>query len=142
MTTGRHADKTRGSVNWLIVAGAVSVITGICLFFGAADELLSNPPNGTPGPGTGFTLLAVSLCLVGVPSAAAAGLFAVRRIRQYRAWARGLTPEQRMMLHFAEVAAMEGAHLAMRDRNRATDARLSESVIGIERSGGDAENPS
>jgi hypothetical protein len=132
MTTGRHARRDR----W-VVAGAVSVIFGLCLMCGALDALISNPPNSSPGPGLGFTLLAVSLCCVGVPVTAAAGLFAVRRIRQYRAWVGGLTPDQRMMLRFAEGAAMEGAHLAMRDRNRREDARLSDSVIGIDRSAGD-----
>jgi hypothetical protein len=106
---------------------------------GALDALISNPPNSSPGPGLGFTLLAVSLCCVGVPVTAAAGIFAVRRIRQYRAWVGGLTPEQRMMLRFAEGAAMEGAHIAMRDRNRREDARLSDSVIGIDRSDGDEQ---
>jgi len=140
MTTGRHA--SRGTVSWRIIAGAVSVITGVCLLPAALDKLLSDPPNTSPGPGLGFTLLAVSAALVGVPVAAAVAVFLRRRIRQYRAWARSLTPEQRMMLRFAEGAAMEAGHIAMRDHNRREDARLSDSVIGIERSGGDAENPS
>jgi hypothetical protein len=132
MTRGRHAG-SRGIADWAVIAGAVSFIAGFCLVFGALDLLISNPPNGSPGPGLGFTLLAVSLCLMLVPVTALVGLLAVRRIRQYRAWMRTLTPEQRVMVHFAEAAAMEGAHIAARDRNRREDARLSDSVIGIER---------
>lgn len=136
MTTGRHAGGS-GIRDWAVIIGAVSVIAGVCLSFGAADQLLRNPPNGSPGPGLGFTLLAVSAALVIVPVAVFLGVFIARQIRQYRAWARTLTPEQRMMLHFAEGAAMEAGHIAMRDRNRREDARLSESVIGIERAGDD-----
>jgi hypothetical protein len=138
MTTGRHASR-KGTFDWAVVAGAVSVITGICILPAALDKLLSDPPGGSPGPGLGFTLLAVSAGLVVTPVALALGVFVVGRVRRYNAWARTLTPQQRMMLHFAEGAAMEGAHLAMRDRNRREDARLTESVIGGERNA-DADN--
>jgi hypothetical protein len=131
MTTGRHA--SRGTVNWWIVTGSVSVITGVCLLPAALDKLLSDPPNTGSGPGLGFTLLAVAACCVLVPVTASAGLLAVRRIRQYRAWMRTLTPQQRLAVHFAEGAAMEAGHIALRDRNRREDARLSDSVIGTER---------
>lgn len=136
MTTGRHANR-RGTVSWAVVAAAVSVITGICILPAALDKLLSDPPGGTPGPGLGFTLLAVSAALIIVPVALVLGVFLFRRIRRYNAWARTLTPQQRMMLHFAEGAAMEAGHIALRDRNRREDARLSDSVIGIERAGDD-----
>jgi hypothetical protein len=135
MTTGSRA--SRGTVSWAVVAGAVSVITGVCILPAAIDKLLSNPPSESPGPGLGFTLLAVSAGLVVVPVAASLGFFLVRRIRQYNAWMRTLTPGERLAVHFAEGAAMEGAHLALRDRNRREDTRLSDSVIGIERTSND-----
>jgi hypothetical protein len=135
MTTGRHA--STGTVSRAVIAGAVSVVTGVCLLPAAIDKLLSDPPNGSPGPGLGFTLLAVSAGLVVVPVAAFLGFFLVRRIRQYNAWMRTLTPRERIAVHFAEGVAMEAGHIAMRDRNRREDARLSDSVIGIERTTGD-----
>jgi hypothetical protein len=131
MTTERRA--SRGTVSRRAIAGAVSVIAGICLLPAALDKLVSDPPNASPGPGLGFTLLAVSACLVFVPVTASVGLLAVRRIRQYRAWMRTLTPQERLAVRFAEGAAMEAAHIALRDRNRREDARLSDSVIGTER---------
>jgi hypothetical protein len=139
MTRGRRAG-SRGITDRAIVAGVVSVIAGACLLPAALDKLISNPPNGNPGPGLGFTLLAVSACLIVVPMAVFTAVFVAGRIRKYNAWARTLTPEQRMMLHFAEGAAMEAGHIAMRDRNRAEDARLSQSVIGTERTGDDGQN--
>lgn len=138
MTTGRSAG-SRAITGWSVIAGVTSVIAGVCLSFGAFDLLLRNPPNGSPGPGTGFTLLAVSAGLVFIPVASFAGVFIVRRVRRYRAWMRTLTPQERIAVHFAEGAAMEGAHLIMRDRNRAEDARLSESVIGVERTSQEAQ---
>jgi hypothetical protein len=134
MTTGRRA-----LGHWPVIAGAVSVITGICLLPAALDKLISNPPNTRPGPGLGFTLLAVSACLVLVPVTASAGLLAVRRVRQYRAWMRTLTPQERLAVRFAEGVAMEAGHIALRDRNRREDARLSDSVIGTNRSAGDEQ---
>jgi hypothetical protein len=132
MTTGRHASR-----DWLIIAGVVSAITGFCLLPAALDKLISNPPNTGQGPGLGFTLLAVSACLVLVPVTASVGLLAVRRIRQYRAWMRTLTPQERLAVRFAEGVAMEAGHVALRDRNRREDARLSDSVIGTDRIDGD-----
>jgi hypothetical protein len=135
MTTERHAGSPKGIVTWPVVAGSVSAITGVCLLPAALDKLLTNPPNASPGPGLGFTLLAVSAALIGIPAAVAFVFFLVPRIRRYRAWAATLTPEQRIMLRFAEGAAMEAGHLAARDRNRREDARLSDSVIGTDRTG-------
>jgi hypothetical protein len=139
MTTGRHAGSPKGTVNWVVIAGAVSVITGVCILPAALDKLVSNPPNTSPGPGLGFTILAVSACLILVPVTASVGLLAVRRIRQYRAWMRTLTPQERLAVHFAEGAAMEAGHIALRDHNRREDARLTDSVIGIDRSAGDEQ---
>lgn len=138
MTTERRASKR--TVGWQITAGAVSVMAGLCLFPVAVDKLLRYSPYGDPSAGAdGFALLWASLALVAVPVAVSFGVFLGRRIRQYNAWMRTLTPRERLAVHFAEGAAMEAGHIALRDRNRREDARLSDSVIGIERGTGEEQ---
>lgn len=142
MRTGRHANR-RGTIDWAVVAGCVSVITGVCILPAALDKLLRYSPYGDPSAGReGFALLGGCIVLIGVPTAVLAVGLVVAGIRRRNAWMRTLTPRERLLVHFAEGAAMEAGHLAMRDRNRREDARLSESVIGAERTTSDAENPS
>jgi hypothetical protein len=132
MRTGRHA--SRGAVDWLVVAGCVSVIAGVCILPAAIDKLLRYSPVGDPSAGPeGFTLLGACLVLIGVPVAALAVGLVVAGIRRHNAWMRTLTPRERLLVHFAESAAMEAGHIAMRDHNRREDARLSDSVIGTEK---------
>ncbi len=132
--TRRRTSGVRESFSWGVIAGSVSAMTGACLLPSAIDKLLRYSPYGDPSAGTmGFDLLWASLALMIVPAVAALGVFLARRIRQYRAWMSTLTPQERLLVHFAEGAAIEAGHIALRDHNRREDARLSESVIGIER---------
>lgn len=136
MGKGRHASSRTSAGLAVGIAGAVSEIAGFALLLIALDKLIRYSPYGDPQAGRdGFSLLGISVLLIGIPILAVVGSLLVRGARQWRAWTATLTPEQRTMLRFAEAAAMEGAHLAMRDHNRREDARLSESVIGIERTG-------
>jgi hypothetical protein len=121
-----------------MIAATASLTAGAVLTLIALDKLIRYSPGGNPQAGrVGFTLLAVALLLVGVPVAAMIAALVIGGVRRHNAWMRTLTPRERVLVHFAEGAAMEAGHLAMRDRNRREDARLSDSVIGIERSSGD-----
>jgi hypothetical protein len=109
-------------------------MAGACILPSAIDKLLRYSPYGDPSAGAvGFNLLWASLALMIIPAGTALGVFLARRIREYRAWMSTLTPQERLLVHFAEGAAMEAGHVALRDHNRREDARLSESVIGAER---------
>lgn len=135
MGKGRHANAPRPTLGLIAtIAGTSSAISGAVLLLIALDKLIRYSPYGNPQAGrVGFTLLGLAMLLIGIPFLFVVGFLIHRGARQWSAWSKTLTPEQRLMLHFAEGAAMEGAHLAMRDRNRREDARLSESVIGVER---------
>ena len=137
----RRAGRAGARLGLIIgMTGTISVLVGFIIMLVALDKLLRYSPVGDPEAGrVGFTLLGISMLMIGGPVLGALGLFIARRVRQYRAWMRTLTPQERFAVHLGEAAAMEAGHIAMRDRNRREDARLSASVIGIERNGDDQQ---
>jgi hypothetical protein len=141
MGKGRHASAPRPTLALAAtIAGTASESIGTVLLLIALDKLIRYSPYGDPQAGrVGFTLLGISALLIAVPILVIIGCLIIRGVRQWRAWSRALSPEQRMMLRFAETAAMEGAHIALRDHNRREDARLSASVIGTERNSNDEQ---
>jgi len=56
--------------------------------------------------------------------------FSAQQHRRYREWKASLTPQQRAAVDLAEAAAMTAAAIAMQERHKRTDARLTSSVMG------------
>ena len=56
--------------------------------------------------------------------------FSAQQHRSYREWKASLTPQQRAAVDLAKAAAMTAAAVAMWQRHKRTDARLTSSVMG------------
>lgn len=134
--SGRHGGEPVKTPNRFLplAAGGLSIAAGVVLAPISLVELFRYSPYGDPGAlGTGLWLGIAAVILIGVPVATGTLLFLRAMYRRYRAWKRTLTPAQRAWLAWGEFAAMEAAHLAMRDHNRKESARLTASVMGDER---------
>lgn len=137
MSNRRHASGRLGPRGFLVIGAAASACTGLILVPFALDELFRYSPYSDPGAGTaGLWLSVAAAALILVPLAGLLIFLVVRGMRQYLAWRRTLTPQQRAALAAAEFVAMAGTEMAFRHHNREESARLTESVMGPER--GDA----
>jgi hypothetical protein len=130
MSKARHANGQSSAPIGLAI-GAVSLTAGIVMLVPALVELFRYSPYEDPGAGKaglflglGFVFCAgIPLLWLAVRGAGAAG-------RSYLAWRRSLTPGERALLIWAELAGLAGAHVAWRDYNQRESARLTESVMG------------
>jgi hypothetical protein len=134
--SARHSNGTvKTSPGFIVLlAGGLSAGTGLALGVGALVELFRYSPYENPGAlDIGLWTGLAAVLLAGIPAGLVLLLGLRSALRRYRAWKRTLTPGQRTLLAFAEVAAMEAAHIAWRDHNRNESARLTASVMGEKR---------
>lgn len=133
MSNGRHAGSPVAGPNYFLalVIGIPSVLTGVALLVAAVAEAFQYKPYTNPGPLTAAVWLGISgALLAGVPVLVAVLSGARVAHRHYAAWKQTLTPEQRFAVNAAELAAMTGAHLALREHHKRVSERLTASVVG------------
>jgi hypothetical protein len=110
------------------------MLTGLILAVIAIATLLRYSPYENPGAlPAGMWLATLAVVLIGAPAVLLAGSIIAGNRRRYRAWLATLTPEQRTAARLAAGVAALGADLAWHEHNKRKDARLSASVMGMER---------
>jgi hypothetical protein len=120
----------------LLTAGLIGLASGIGLGISGLEDLFRYSPYVDPADlSRGLWLCAAAAVLILAVPVTSFLAYLIRREREYAAWKRTLTPEQRAMLAVAEIAALEAAHLVYREHNRHESARLTDSVMGGEDGG-------
>jgi hypothetical protein len=114
-----------------IYAAILALPAGVILLACALVNAFRYTPYGDPGALTAAVTLGIlGVLLTGIPLLTAALVAGWAVTRDYRAWKRTLTPAQRTLLTWSELAGLTVAHIAWRDRNRREDERLTASVMG------------
>lgn len=115
------------------MTGIASAAGGVCCLIAAVPEVFRYSPYEDPGAGTStLLLLACFLALTGLPVLILAVRAVALVMREHAALVARLTPGQRALLYWSELAGLVVAHEIFRRRNRETSARLTASVLGEE----------
>lgn len=109
---------------WSFLTGIALIFVGVVMTSGAQSN-----PAGIPVLVVGWTLVVLNFMIALFWVLIQLFNFAEDEVRQYSAWKKTLTPEQRAAVNLAEAAALTGIAVEVHRRHNSPEARAKRQAI-------------